>query len=109
MYSIKVQVRANVNNLYINDDIVTSNINIKDQQAVYGTIHRALCLFLSADTIEKVTKHTIVQCVKKSLKASIYQQIIEESINGCYFKISVRNEESYNNSRKGMDSVFAER
>ena len=91
MYSVKVQVRANMNSLYINDDIVTSNINIKDQQSIYNTINRALGLFVSVDTVANVTRYTAAKCFKAT-NTTNYKQIIEENINGCYFRVYVKKE-----------------
>lgn len=91
MYSVKVQVRANANNLYINDDIITSNIQQKNQEAIYNTINRALGLFVSVDTIMKVTRYTATKCFTAT-NTTNYKQIIEENINGCYFRVYVKKE-----------------
>lgn len=93
MFSVKVQVRSGLGKLYIEDDIITNGIGQQDVKGVNITVERALGRFVSPDTITRLTKFIVVQ-LNKTKNTSNYKQIIEENINGCYFRVYVKADSS---------------
>lgn len=87
MHSLKIQVRANISNMYIEDDMITDGVS--NTNSVSTAVTRALGYFLSNDTINNITRH-IVHSLTKSNNTTNYKQIIEQNINGCYFRIYVK-------------------
>lgn len=87
MYSLKIQVRASISNMYIEDDMITDGVS--NTNSVGTAVTRALGCFLSNDTINNITRH-IVESLTKSNNTANYKQIIEQNINGCYFRIYVK-------------------
>lgn len=97
-YSIKVQVRAEVNGLYVTDDIITNNIANGNIAGVEAAIVRALQHYLSKDTLAKISKIT-ENALAKATNENNYKQILEENINGCFFRVYVKREGNTRNAR----------
>lgn len=89
MHSLKIQVRANIANMYVEDDMITDGISYRDPNSVSIAVNRSLGTFLSKDTISNITRH-IVNSLTTSNNTTNYKQILEQNIKGCYFRIYVK-------------------
>ena len=90
MYSVKVVVRTNYKSIYITDEMITNGMPCS-LEAVMLAISRALELYLSPDTLSRVAQCTFKN-LSKTNNTTSYKQIIEQNINGCYFKVYIKKE-----------------
>lgn len=91
MYSIKIQVRANLKgtHIYIEDDLVANRVSAKEPKAINIAISKALGDFISQGTIYNLTQFTMSK-LPECTNIERYKQIVEQNINGCLIRIFIK-------------------